>query len=262
MRQEIFNAELYELKARFVSDGGVFNTRGVKLRQKRDSKRGNHYNRHTEKPIVKSAVLFVFNINVCKTHQKQKRAEQKSAARAGHYHCNVHKHRADKIQVAAADKDAYHGYDHEENACDKVALLEKQHSAFLYKFIQVLNIKSKDHDNEQKSSGVQDSGNALDAVIAALILEPRSEDQIEHKLTEAETESVVKPNRLKVIICGYYSDTSDDKRRRNGNIGICELAENDFSAVINKVKQKREGKRHYRIPHVLRKHGKILVVRH
>ncbi len=34
MRQEILNSELYELKARFVSDGGVFNTRGVKLRQK------------------------------------------------------------------------------------------------------------------------------------------------------------------------------------------------------------------------------------
>ena len=90
--------------------------------------------------------------------RSKKRAEQKSAARAGHYHCNVHKHRADKIQVAAADKDADHGYDHKENACYKVALLEKQHAALFDEFVNILDIKAEDHDNEQKSSGVQGFG--------------------------------------------------------------------------------------------------------
>ena len=262
MAEEIVYAAPYKFYARLIAGSGVVYACGVQLRHYNDSRRHREQRGAAEQQIIQSAAFLVGNVNVYSAHHKQHRAEQQSAARAGHDHCDVHKGRADKIEIAALCEDAYRGYYHEKYARDEVALLEKQHSALFEEFFKVLNVKAENNYHKQQSARVQYPRNTLKAVVIALVFKAGAEYKIQGKLSEAESERIVQTHRSEVILWRYNSRAAEDERRRNGDIWICEFAENYLSAVINEVKDKRKRKRNDCIPHVLREDGKILVVRH
>ena len=125
-----------------------------------------------------------------------------------------------------------------------------------------MNIKAEDDDHKQQTSRIQYPSYALETVVIALIFKTRTENEIQHKLSETEAEGIVQAHRRKVVLCRYNAHAAEDKSRRNGCIRICEFTEHDLPPVIDEVKYKRKGKRNDGIPHILREDRKVLIVRH